>query len=82
MDENWKRVEFNDSFVNPVVVAKPSSYNGKHQAVVRIKNVDSTGFDIRIQEWDYLDGSHAFETVYCNGARELYLGKWSESKSR
>jgi len=63
VDENWKRVEFNDSFVNPVVVAKPSSYNETDPTVVRIKNVDSTGFDIRIQEWDYLDGSHAFETV-------------------
>jgi hypothetical protein len=45
------------------VVAKPISLNGSHPAVIRIRNVDSSGFDIRIQEWDYLDGSHANETV-------------------
>ena len=63
MNHNWKRVDFTDSFIDPVVVAKPSSYNETDPAVVRIKDVDSTGFDISIQEWDYLDGSHAFETV-------------------
>ena len=32
-------------------------------AVVRIRNVDATGFDIRLQEWNYQDGVHASETV-------------------
>ena len=32
-------------------------------AVVRIRKVDSTGFEIKIQEWDYLDGKHDHETV-------------------
>jgi hypothetical protein len=63
VDHNWKRVAFDQTFTNPVVVAGPISLNGGHPAVVRIRNVDDSGFDIRVQEWDYLDGWHTMETV-------------------
>ena len=63
VDHNWKRVEFSEAFSDPVVVAKPLSYNGGDPAVLRIRNVDSTGFEIRIQEWEYLDGTHTTENV-------------------
>jgi hypothetical protein len=63
VDHNWKRVEFNDFFIDPVVVAKPLSHKRGDPAVLRIKDVDSTGFDIHIQEWDYLDGWHTTETA-------------------
>ena len=63
VDHNWKRVEFSEAFSDPVVVAKPLSYNGGDPAVVRIRDVDSTGFEIRVQEWDYLDGTHTTENV-------------------
>jgi hypothetical protein len=63
VDHNWKQVEFNKTFIDPVLVAKPLSYNGEDPAVLRIRNVDSKGFEIRIQEWDYLDGAHAVENV-------------------
>ena len=63
VDHNWKRVEFSEVFSDPVVVAKPLSGNEDEPAVVRIGSVDATGFEIRVQEWDYLDGIHAEETV-------------------
>ena len=63
VDHNWQRVEFNSSFVDPVVVAKPLSSNDSAPAVIRVRNVEATGFEIRIQEWDYLDGMHDAETV-------------------
>ena len=63
VDDNWKRVNFSKSFANPIVVANPLSLNGADPAVVRIRNVSNTGFDIRVQEWDYLDGVHAFEYI-------------------
>ena len=63
VDHNWRRVKFNNYFVDPVVVAKPLSYNEEDPATLRIRNVDNTGFDIRIQEWDYLDGAHIVEKV-------------------
>ena len=31
--------------------------------LVRIRNVNKNGFEIRFQEWDYLDGIHSPETV-------------------
>ena len=63
IDHNWMRVEFSDPFINPVVLAGPPSYSDNNPCVVRVKNITSTGFDIRIQEWNYLDGSHTKETV-------------------
>jgi hypothetical protein len=63
VDHSWKRVSFNKTFIDPVVVANPLSYNEGEPAVLRIRNVDNTGFDIRVQEWDYLDGIHAEETI-------------------
>jgi len=36
---------------------------GGQPALVRIRNIDQEGFEIRIQEWDYLDGWHSPETV-------------------
>ncbi|MBS3766136.1 PKD domain-containing protein [Candidatus Bipolaricaulota bacterium] len=63
VDTEWKRVELSNAFRNPVVVAKPLSYNGGDPAVVRIQNVDSRSFQIRVQEWDYLDDTHTNERV-------------------
>jgi hypothetical protein len=63
VNHKWQRVDFAEIFIDPVVVAKPASLNGKEPAVVRIQNVDTTGFEIRIQEWDYLDGVHRDEQI-------------------
>ena len=63
VDHTWQRIDFTRSFVNPIVVAKPISFNDADPAVVRIRNVDSSGFEIRVQEWDYLDGIHSEESV-------------------
>ena len=63
IDHHWTRVELEKVFDDPVVVAGPLSLNGDDPAVVRIRNVDANSFEIRIQEWDYLDGTHTTETV-------------------
>ncbi|TKB23976.1 DUF4082 domain-containing protein [Desulfopila sp. IMCC35006] len=63
IDQEWVKVLFKNSFSEPVVVASPPTVNGTDPALVRIRNIDKEGFEIRIQEWDYLDGSHAPETV-------------------
>jgi hypothetical protein len=47
-----------------VVVAGLNSFNGGQPCVIRIDDVDSTGFSIRLQEYTYLDGPHAVETVH------------------
>ena len=63
VNHNWYFVPFSKTYVNPVVVAKPMSLNGGQPGVSRIRNVTSEGFEIRVQEWEYLDGWHADETV-------------------
>jgi hypothetical protein len=56
-------VQFTNHYEDPIVVAGGASINGSDPAMVRIRNVDVTGFDIRIQEWDYLDDWHKEEQV-------------------
>jgi len=63
VDSGWTWVSFLGYYNDPVVVAKPLSLNDKEPAVVRIRNVKSTGFEIMVQEWDYLDDVHDDETV-------------------
>ncbi len=63
VDHNWYRVQFESSFTQPVVIAKMISQNDTEPCVVRVKNINGSGFDVRIQEWDYLDGIHGDEIV-------------------
>jgi arylsulfatase A-like enzyme len=63
INHNWTQVYFDHAFDKPVVVAGPLSYNGDDPSMVRIRNIDPTGFEIRIQEWDYLDDIHTTESV-------------------
>jgi hypothetical protein len=60
---NWKRVRFDSNFKQPVVIAKIITRNGPEPSVARVRNVNSRGFDIRVQEWDYLNGRHGNEVV-------------------
>lgn len=78
IDHRWRRVDLSGNIQSPVVIAKPLSTNGGHPAVVRVRNVDSSGFDVRVQEWDYLDGVHRFERmsylVVASGSHTLANG--------
>ena len=61
----WVDVSFVNTYSTaPVVVAKPLTYEGSHESITRVQNVTSTGFQIRIQEWDYRDGNHTTETLF------------------
>jgi hypothetical protein len=74
IDHQWTRVLFKEKFIDPVVVAGPLGFNGGQPAIIRISKVDSAGFDIRVQEWPYLDGAHVKESVsYMVMERGSYL---------
>ena len=64
IDHAWKTLNLSMPFVDPpVVVAGPPTSHGLSPGVVRIRNVTDTSFEIRFQEWDYLDGWHCPEPV-------------------
>jgi hypothetical protein len=63
IDHNWKYVKYKNTYANPIVIANSMSLNGKDPAVIRIRKVGQSGFEIRVQEWDYLDGSHTMEAA-------------------
>ena len=63
VDGQWKTVSFDQPFDVPVVIANGLSYSDQDPAVTRIRNVTRNGFEVRVQEWDYLDGNHPSEKV-------------------
>lgn len=85
IDHQWQRVEFGRTFVDPVVIVKPLSGNGGDPATVRLDDVDGTGFSVRLQEWEYLDGWHVTEEVGFivmeRGRHQLPDGRWVEAGS-
>ncbi|WP_158547405.1 M10 family metallopeptidase C-terminal domain-containing protein [Rhodovulum sp. 12E13] len=59
----WTRVDFLQPLDTPEVVMGPLGFAGPDPAAVRVRNVTETGFEVQIDEWDYLDGGHATETI-------------------
>ncbi|MBU2946731.1 PQQ-dependent sugar dehydrogenase [Zobellia uliginosa] len=78
-NHNWATVKLNRNYKNPVVIAGAPTYEGSNQATVRVKDVTSSSFRVRIDEWECWDESHLFETipyiVVEAGVHELVNGK-------
>ena len=62
-DHQWKRMDFNKPFTDPIVVAKALSYRDGTPAVVGIRQTDATGFELRLQTWDESSRAPTPETV-------------------
>jgi len=69
--EDWRAVQFKDDqgksvtfSQTPIVVLSPLSGNGPHATTVRVRNVSTTGFEVTIDEWEYLDQWHMKEKLY------------------
>ncbi len=63
LNHEWKKINLTKTFQNPVVIVGPPTFNGPQPCVIRLRNVASRSFEMRIQEWRYLDGWHVYETV-------------------
>lgn len=63
IDQEWVKVLFEKPFVDPVVVAATTTVNEGEPVTVRVRNVGKLGFEIRLQEWDYQNQTHAAEVV-------------------
>ncbi|WP_138470108.1 right-handed parallel beta-helix repeat-containing protein [Poseidonocella sp. HB161398] len=71
---DWFHVSFEAPIEDARVVLGPLSREGRDPAVLRVQNVTETGFDVKIAEWGYLDGSHAAETFsWVAGSEGSYL---------
>lgn len=61
---NWLRVNFKNTYTSvPRVVVTGLSYFGNGRAHARVKDVDTTGFDVRLEEWEYLNINHSTESI-------------------
>lgn len=62
-NHTWTGVELSNSYADPVVVAPTLSYRGTNPASPRLRDVGADQFELRVEEWRYLDGRHLTETV-------------------
>ncbi len=53
----WQRVDFARVYQNPVVIVSPASYQDIRPATVIVRNVDATGFEVRVSRWHYQGGT-------------------------
>jgi hypothetical protein len=68
-----KTIVLNHSFDEPVVFAKPVSYDGSDESLVRITDVQSDRFTLFVDEAPNKDGNHTTESV---SYLVLEAGKW------
>ena len=64
IDQAWTQVPLTKSYGNPIVVAKPVSGFDAEPGVIRLRDISRDSFELRYQEWDYLDGAHAKENIF------------------
>ncbi len=65
VNHKWQTVQLSGlrTFRHPVVIAGPPTRNGSDPCIVRIRNVTPSSFEIRVQEWLYLDEWHKNEDI-------------------
>ena len=62
-NHGWTTVQLPKAFTRPVVIAGPPTYKDSQPGIVRIDGIGADTFDIRFQEWNYLDGRHTQESA-------------------
>ena len=55
--DSWYTVMASRSYVDPVVIMRTNTLNDSDPAHIRLDNIQSDGFDYKLEEWDYLDGA-------------------------
>lgn len=63
IDHNWTIVEFSRPYERPIVIAGPPSHEDPQPGPVLIRNVTSTGFEIKMGDWEFDSGQRAGEVV-------------------
>jgi hypothetical protein len=75
VDDMWHTIPLSRQYADPVVVVGPASSNGADPGVLRTRNVRGDSFELRFQEWPYLNqihtGERAFYMVADRGVQSL-----------
>jgi len=61
--DEWITITLENTYYNPVIIANSLSLDDFDPSTVRIQNVTPNSFDVRVEEWSYLDGMHPTETI-------------------
>jgi hypothetical protein len=63
LTHKWITVDLKKNFIHPRVFIGPLSYNGTEPAHVRVRNVQRDSFELKVEEWSYLDKKHVAEDI-------------------
>jgi hypothetical protein len=72
-NESWTRIEFTQWMVDPIVVAKPLNAQTHDPFVIGIRNIDTTGFEVRIRHCNEEDKKQPEPFSYYILERGQYL---------
>lgn len=64
IDDQWHTIPLARKYTDPVVVVGPVSLNGGDPGELRVRNVRGDAFEMRFQEWPYLNGVHHPERAF------------------
>jgi hypothetical protein len=59
----WRQIFLEGTYSHPIVLAQVMTSRGTQPVHTRIRNVLSSSFEIRMEEWDYEDGDHTVERI-------------------
>ena len=59
----WAVVSLSRTYTKPVVIMGSPTNDDNEPVTVRVRNVTSESFEVRLQEWDYQDGNHGLENI-------------------
>lgn len=63
IQHEWVIVSLKNQYQNPIVIGGTIGYASNQASTIRVRNVTQNSFEIRVEEWDYLDKFHAWEEV-------------------
>ena len=59
----FQTIFLRNTYIDPVVIAGPATFNDSDPVTIRVRNVTSDSFQVRAQEWSYETGIHQAERI-------------------
>lgn len=63
LTSQWRTITLQNVYTNPVIVMGTPTRLGLDPVTIRVRNIKSSSFDVRVDEWEYQDGQHGREDV-------------------